>query len=536
MSEAAASRTSAISGSAAERRTFAIISHPDAGKTTLTEKLLYAAGAIHEAGEVRARGDRRRARSDWMAIEQQRGISVTSSVMTFEKDGLLFNLLDTPGHQDFSEDTYRTLTAVDSAIMVIDAAKGIEAQTRKLFEVCRLRNIPIVTFVNKVDREGLSPFALLDEIAETLQLDVCPRNWPVGMGGQFHGLYDLAGKRLLLADRSEGTAPGRTIELEGMDDPVLNGLIPDDVLLRFREEAGLAQAAYPDFDLAAFLNGDLTPVFFGSALRQFGVADLLDALGRFAPPPGPQPAQGGPVAPDGPRVSGFVFKVQANMDPNHRDRIAFMRICSGSLKRGMKLVNRRGGKAISIQNPITFFARDRELAELARPGDIVGIPNHGTLRVGDTLSERGDVAFTGLPDFAPEILRRVRLGDPMKSKQMRKGLEDLAEEGVIRIFKPAVGSNWIVGVVGALQLDVLATRMAAEYGLTLGFEDSPYEVARWVGSDDPTELKRLAETLRSSMAEDGDGAPVLLIRNEWELGRLQQDWPNIRFASVRERS
>jgi peptide chain release factor 3 len=493
----------------AERRTFAIISHPDAGKTTLTEKLLYSAGAIHEAGEVRARGNRRRARSDWMQIEQQRGISVTSSVMTFEKDKILFHLLDTPGHEDFSEDTYRTLTAVDSAIMVIDAAKGIEAQTRKLFEVCRLRNIPIVTFINKVDREGLSPFVLLDEIAQTLQLDVCPMNWPVGMGGLFHGLYDL------------GEPPGA---------------LPADAPAFVAEEVELARGAYHGFDLDAFRAGDLTPVFFGSALREFGVDTLLDGLARFAPPPQPQPARGGPVAPEEPRVSGFIFKVQANMDPNHRDRVAFMRVCSGALKRGMRLTNGRAGKTISIHSPITFFARDRELAELARPGDIVGIPNHGTLRVGDTLSERGDIAFTGLPDFAPEILRRVRLGDPMKSKQLRKGLEDLAEEGVIRIFKPAIGSNWIVGVVGALQLDVLATRMEAEYGLPIGFEPSPYEVARWVGADEPAELKRLQDNVRSSMAEDADGAPVLLIRNEWELGRFQQEWPKIRFTSVKERS
>jgi peptide chain release factor 3 len=516
-------------GDTAERRTFAIISHPDAGKTTLTEKLLYSAGAIHEAGEVRARGDRRRARSDWMQIEQQRGISVTSSVMTFEKDNILFNLLDTPGHQDFSEDTYRTLTAVDSAIMVIDAAKGIEAQTRKLFEVCRLRNVPIVTFVNKIDREGLSPFQILDEIAETLQLDVSPRNWPVGMGGTFHGLYDLAGERLL----RPGEPP---LELEGTGDARLDALLPAEAVELLREEGELARAAYPDFDLGAFRSGDLTPVFFGSALREFGVDQLLAGLGAFAPPPQPQPARAGPVAPGEPRCSGFIFKVQANMDPNHRDRVAFMRVCSGALRRGMKLTNARLGKAVTIQNPITFFARDRELAELARPGDIVGIPNHGTLRVGDTLSERGDIAFTGLPDFAPEILRRVRLDDPMKSKQMRKGLQDLAEEGVIRIFKPAIGSNWIVGVVGALQLDVLATRMEQEYGLKLGFEASPFDVARWVSADDPAELKRLAETHRSSMAEDADGAPVLLIRNDWELGRFQQEWPKLRFASVRERS
>jgi peptide chain release factor 3 len=533
VSEAATAR--AASEDVAERRTFAIISHPDAGKTTLTEKLLYSAGAIHEAGEVRARGDRRRARSDWMAIEQQRGISVTSSVMTFEKDNILFNLLDTPGHQDFSEDTYRTLTAVDSAIMVIDAAKGIEAQTRKLFEVCRLRNIPIVTFINKVDREGLSPFALLDEVAETLQLDVSPRNWPVGMGGLFHGLYDLAENRLLLAERSEGTAPGRIVPCSGLDDPAIDRELPDEIVDGFREEAGLALAAYPAFDLAAFLNGDMTPVFFGSALRQFGIDQLLEGLSDFAPPPGPQPARSGPVSPDEPRVSGFIFKVQANMDPNHRDRVAFMRICSGSLKRGMKLTNARIGKSLSIQNPITFFARDRELAELARAGDIIGIPNHGTLRVGDTLSERGDIAFTGLPDFAPEILRRVRLDDPMRSKQMRKGLEDLAEEGVIRIFKPAIGSNWVVGVVGALQLDVLSTRMEAEYGLKLGFEPSPWDIARWVASDDPAEVKRLLEANRTAAAEDADGAAVMLIRNDWELGRFQQEWPKVQFASVRER-
>ena len=524
-----------VDGVPAERRTFAIISHPDAGKTTLTEKLLYFAGAIHEAGEVRARGDRRRARSDWMQIEQQRGISVTSSVMTFEVGNILFNLLDTPGHQDFSEDTYRTLTAVDSAIMVIDAAKGIEAQTRKLFEVCRLRNIPIVTFINKVDREGLSPFVLLDEIASTLQLDVSPRNWPVGMGGMFQGIYDLGSNEMLLADKSDGTAPGRVVPVSGMHDPVLDEILEADALALLREEGELAREAYPGFDLDAFRSGDLTPVFFGSALREFGVDRLLAGLGAFAPPPGAQPARGGPVSPDEPKCSGFVFKVQANMDPNHRDRIAFVRICSGSLKRGMKLTNGRLGKAMSIQNPITFFARDRELAELARPGDIVGIPNHGTLRVGDTLSERGDIAFTGLPDFAPEILRRVRLDDPMKSKQMRKGLQDLAEEGVIRIFKPSIGSNWIVGVVGALQLDVLSTRMEGEYGLKLGFEASPYEVARWVSSDEPAELKRLMETHRSSFAEDADGEPVLMMRNEWEMGRFAQEWPKIRFASVRER-
>ena len=518
-----------------DRRTFAIISHPDAGKTTLTEKLLLFGGAIHLAGEVKARGANRRAKSDWMKIEQQRGISVTSSVMTFEHDGVTFNLLDTPGHQDFSEDTYRTLTAVDSAIMVIDAAKGIEAQTRKLFEVCRLRNIPIVTFVNKVDREGLSAFALLDQIADTLQLDVSPQNWPTGMGGLFHGIYDFAGDKLLTADRSDGTSPGRVFTCNGIDDPRIAEHIPADAAASLAEEGGLAGAAYPAFDKAAFDGGDMTPVYFGSALKEFGIEQLLDGLAAFAPPPQPQPARPQPVDPSEDRVTGFVFKVQANMDPNHRDRVAFLRICSGKLKRGMKLVNPRIGKAMAIHSPITFFARDRELADVAVAGDIVGIPNHGTLRVGDSLSEKGEVAFTGLPDFAPEILRRVRLGDPLKVKQMRRGLSDLAEEGVIRLFKPAVGSQWIVGVIGELQLDVLSTRVEQEYGVKLGFEESPFEIARWVRAREPAELKRLIDSNRSKMAEDQDGAPVLMMRNDWEFGRFAEDWPEIEFLAVRER-
>jgi peptide chain release factor 3 len=530
------SATAARSFSDLERRTFAIISHPDAGKTTLTESLLQAAGAVHEAGEVKARGDRRRARSDWMKIEQQRGISVTSSVMTFQRSNILFNLLDTPGHQDFSEDTYRTLTAVDCAIMVIDAARGIEPQTRKLFEVCRLRNVPIITFVNKVDREGLSPFALLDEIAEVLQLDVSPQNWPTGIGGLFHGLFDLRRSQLLVADRSDGVVPGQWIAADGIDDPAIASAIPAPAAESLREDGGLALASYPAFDLHAFRQGDLTPVIFGSALRGFGVEQLLDILAQDGPPPQAQPAKPSPVSPEEPRLTGFVFKVQANMDPNHRDRVAFVRICSGRLQRGMKVLNSRLGKPMALHNPITFFARDRELAHGAVAGDIVGIPNHGTLRVGDTLSERGDVTFTGLPDFAPEILRRVRLGDPMKVKQMRRGLADLAEEGVIRLFKPSIGSQWVVGVIGELQLDVLQTRLDQEYGVALEFEPSPHEVARWIRSDDPALLKKLVETHGSSFATDQDDVPVLLMRNAWEFGRLQQDWPGITFSAIRERN
>jgi peptide chain release factor 3 len=526
----------AISRAKLERRTFAIISHPDAGKTTLTEALLQSAGAIHEAGEVRARGNRRRAQSDWMKIEQQRGISVTSSVMTFQRHHILFNLLDTPGHQDFSEDTYRTLTAVDCAIMVIDAAKGIEAQTRKLFEVCRLRNIPIITFINKVDREGLSPFDLLDEVADKLQLDVSPQNWPTGIGGLFHGLYDLRRDELLTADRTDGLSLGRMVPALGIDDSALVDALPLDAAESLHENGGLAVASYTAFDLQAFRSGDLTPVFFGSALRNFGVEQLLDGLADFGPPPQAQPARPRPVEPSDPRLTGFVFKVQANMDPNHRDRIAFVRVCSGKLVRGMKVTNTRSAKVLAVHNPITFFARDRELAEGAVAGDIVGIPNHGTLRVGDTLTEKGDVAFTGLPDFAPEILRRVLLGDPMKVKQMRRGLSDLAEEGVIRLFKPAIGSQWIVGVIGELQLEVLATRMEQEYGAPVAFEPSPFDVARWLRSKDPAMLKKFIEANRSRIADDQDGTAVLLMRNAWEFDRFVDEWPNIEFAAVRERN
>ncbi len=521
---------------ALERRTFAIISHPDAGKTTLTEGLLQAAGAIHEAGEVRARGNRRAAQSDWMKIEQQRGISVTSSVMTFQRGEILFNLLDTPGHQDFSEDTYRTLTAVDCAIMVIDAAKGIEAQTRKLFEVCRLRNIPIITFINKVDREGLSPFELLDEIADKLQLDVCPQNWPTGIGGLFHGLYDLRRNQLLVAKRDEGVTMGRVVDFASIEDDALDDVIPSDAAESLRENGGLALASYPQFDLQAFRSGDLTPLYFGSALRHFGIEQLLDALADHGPPPQPQPARPKAIDPSEPRLTGFVFKVQANMDPKHRDRIAFVRICSGKLVRGMKVTVSRTRKVMAVHNPITFFARDRELAEGAVAGDIVGIPNHGTLRVGDTLSEAGDVAFTGLPDFAPEILKRVLLSDQSKVKQMRRGLSDLAEEGVIRLFKPAIGSQWIVGVIGELQLEVLASRMEQEYHAALTFEPSPYEVARWLRSSDPQALKKFTEANRSRLALDQDEAPVLLMRNVWEFDRFIEEWPTLEFASVRERS
>jgi peptide chain release factor 3 len=503
------------------RRTFAIISHPDAGKTTLTEKLLLQGGAIHLAGEVKARGAARRARSDWMKIEQQRGISVTSSVMTFQKDGIVFNLLDTPGHEDFSEDTYRTLTAVDSAIMVIDAAKGIEPQTRKLFEVCRMRSVPIITFVNKVDREGRSVFETLDEVADALALDVVPMSWPIGMGGIFQGVMNFT-------DETIARPEGDSREFLGKREPATD--IPEDIA----EEIELARAGYPEFDLEAYRHGDLTPVYFGSALKNFGVAELIDAIARYAPPPRPQSSSVGTVDPERPDVTGFIFKVQANMDPQHRDRIAFMRMVSGTFRRGMKLTPSGLGKPIAVHSPILFFAQDREIADTAEAGDIIGIPNHGTLRVGDTLSEKNDLRFTGLPNFAPEILRRVVLKDPTKTKQLRKALDDLSEEGVIQVFYPEIGSQWIVGVVGQLQLDVLVSRLEAEYKVEAVLEPSPFDTARWIKGTDAA-LKSFADFNSSNLAKDRDGDPVFMARSSWDVGYQQERNPELTFSATKER-
>ena len=527
----------ANTASARSRRTFAIISHPDAGKTTLTEKLLLMGGAIHLAGEVKARGERRRARSDWMSIEQKRGISVTTSVMTFGYRDLIFNLLDTPGHEDFSEDTYRTLTAVDSAVMVIDAAKGIEAQTRKLLEVCRLRDVPITTFINKMDRETRDPFELVDEIAETLALDAVPVTWPAGVGADFAGCYDLMGERFLpfLATGTGGAGgEGEAIACNSVEDPALAerlGAARHEALV---EGVGLAREACPPFDPQAYAEGHMTPVYFGSALRGFGVRTLLDGLVASAPPPRVQPAEPRAVDPEEDQVTGFVFKVQANMDKNHRDRIAFVRLCSGRFRRGMKLKQVDTGKTLGVHNPIFFFAQDRALAEEAWPGDIIGVPNHGTLRVGDSLSEGEPLRFTGIPNFAPEILRRAVLEDPMKAKHLRRALEDLAEEGVTQVFRPLSGSDWIVGVVGQLQLDVLLTRVTGEYGVKLRFEAAPYATARWVGGD-PAELKRFSDKVSSQLAEDRDGSLVFLARNAWDLNRMREDWPKLTFSATRER-
>jgi peptide chain release factor 3 len=518
-----------VSDPVSRRRTFAIISHPDAGKTTLTEKLLLFGGAIQLAGEVRAKANRRQTRSDWMGIERERGISVVTSVMTFEYDGRVFNLLDTPGHEDFSEDTYRTLTAVDSAIMVIDAAKGIESRTRKLFEVCRLRDIPIVTFINKMDRETRDPFDLLDEIEKTLALDTAPVTWPIGRGRSFAGTYDMRNSQIRLLNSEEGPR-----KVNGPNDPTIAALLPEHERAAFVEELGLAVEALKPFDEKAFLEGHLTPVYFGSALRTFGVQDLIDGLGQFAPPPRPLEAASRTVQPREPKMTGFVFKIQANMDPNHRDRIAFMRVCSGRLTRGMKAKLVRTGKFMALNAPQFFFAQERALAEEAFAGDVVGIPNHGTLRIGDTLTEGEDLVFRGVPSFAPEILRRVKLGDAMKAKKLREALQQMAEEGVVQVFVPTDGSGAMVGVVGALQLDVLAERLQAEYGLPVSFEPSRFELCRWVTAEDATELEKFRRTYPSSMAEDLDGAPVYLAASAWALRYEQEKWPAIVFSDIKD--
>jgi len=514
----------------ARRRTFAIISHPDAGKTTLTEKLLLFGGAINLAGQVKAKGERRNTRSDWMKIERERGISVVTSVMTFEFNGLVFNLLDTPGHEDFSEDTYRTLTAVDSAVMVIDAAKGIEARTRKLFEVCRLRDIPIITFINKMDRESRDTFELLDEIEKTLALDTTPVTWPVGRGRDFLGTYDVVngGVRLL-----EGGG-AKTGQAEQIDIAELGKRNANLDVGQVKEELELVSEACKPFELEAFREGHLTPVYFGSALRNFGVGDLLEGLGKFAPAPRAQDSNLRKVEAAEPRMSAFVFKIQANMDPNHRDRIAFARLCSGKLSRGMKAKLVRTGKNMSLSSPQFFFAQDRSVADEAFAGDVVGIPNHGTLRIGDTLTEGEELTFVGVPSFAPEIVRRVRLTDAMKAKKLKEALQQMSEEGVVQVFRPRDGAPALVGVVGPLQLDVLKARLDAEYSLPVEFEVSEFQLARWISSDDRKKLDTFIAANNSGIADDVDGDPVFMAKNEFYLGYTKERAEGIEFSAVKD--
>jgi peptide chain release factor 3 len=452
----------------------------------------------------------------------------------------MFNLLDTPGHEDFSEDTYRTLTAADCAVMVLDAAKGIEPQTLKLFEVCRMRDIPIVTFINKMDREAQEPLSLLDEVQDKLQLDTAPLFWPAASGQRFAGMLDLERSRFLQFERRVGEPAriGPATEIAG-DDATLKANLDPYVYEELTEGIEMARSLLPAFDRTAFIEGNMTPIVFGSALRYFGVAELLRTLHTYAPQPRDQMAtrkgETIKVHAEDPSVSGFVFKIQANMDPNHRDRVAFLRLCSGEFQRGMRLKT-SSGKQLNIHNPLMFMAQDREIAETAYAGDVIGVPNHGQLRVGDSLSENGDIQFAGIPNFAPELLRRARVKDPMKAKHLRKALESLAEEGVTQLFTPQIGSDMIVGAVGQLQFEVMIERMTAEYGLEVMFEPAPYNVARWLSCDDPDKLEAFLEKNKSASGTDLDGAPVYLAKNAWDVGYAQEKNPGIRFTATKERS
>ncbi|MCG6909465.1 MAG: peptide chain release factor 3 [Deltaproteobacteria bacterium] len=515
------------------RRTFGIISHPDAGKTTLTEKLLLFGGAIQQAGAVKARKAQRHATSDWMSIEKERGISVTSSVMKFHYRDLEINLLDTPGHQDFSEDTYRVLTAVDSALMVIDSAKGVEPQTEKLMAVCRMRNTPIITFINKLDRVGMTPLDILDDIEEKLQIECTPLSWPIGMGKHFRGVYNFHQRRLHLFK------PGRSKVVEdGIVITDLSSSELDDLLGsqadELREDVALIEGATDPLDMGQYLKGSQTPVFFGSAVNNFGVREMLDAFVEMAPHPGMRRAASRDVSPYEEAFSGFTFKIQANMDPSHRDRIAFVRICSGKFQRGMKVVHHRIGKGVTLANATIFMAQDRENVEEAYPGDIIGIHNHGTIKIGDTFTDKEPLKFNGIPNFAPEHFRRVRLKNPLKMKHLKKGLVQLAEEGAIQVFRPLAGNDYILGAVGVLQFDVTMARLKAEYGVDAEYEPVNLSVARWVACPDRRKLAEFEKSNYANLARDAEGSLSFLTTSEWQLGFSMEAWPDIEFRKTRE--
>ncbi len=515
------------------RRTFAIISHPDAGKTTLTEKLLLYGGAIQMAGTVKGRKASRHATSDWMELEQQRGISVTTSVMQFPYDDAVVNLLDTPGHEDFSEDTYRTLTAVDSALMVIDAAKGVEDRTIKLLDVCRMRTTPVVTFINKLDREGLDPIDLLDEIESVLKIQCAPVTWPIGMGKRFKGVFDMRTESVRFFRPGQHSLETEEETVQGLDNPRLRELLGDQ-LDELLESVELVKGASHEFDEEAFRRGELTPVFFGSAINNFGIRELLDEFVTYSPPPQPRATENRQVNPDEPAFSGFVFKVQANMDPAHRDRVAFMRVCSGEYRRGMKMRHVRLARDMVVNNATTFFAADRGMAEVAYPGDIIGLHNHGTIRVGDTFSEGESLRFLGIPSFAPELFRRVVLKDPLKSKALQKGVQQLCEEGATQIFKPLKNNDIIVGAVGMLQFEVAAHRLATEYGVACHFEPVQLATVRWVSCPDPKVLARFREKVYEHLALDGDDMLVYLAPTRVNLNLALERHPDVSFHATRE--
>jgi peptide chain release factor 3 len=519
----------------ARRRTFAIISHPDAGKTTLTEKLLLYGGAIQRAGTVKARKAARHATSDWMALEKERGISVTSSVMQFPYRDCVMNLLDTPGHADFSEDTYRTLTAVDSCLMVIDAARGVEERTIKLMEVCRLRDTPIITFVNKLDREGREPVDLLDEIESVLGIACAPVSWPIGMGQRLKGIVDLiTGQVRLFVGARHGERAEAGALLDGLDDPRLLEHLDAQDLAALRDEIELVQGASASFDLDAYRAGRQTPVFFGSAIHNFGVQELLDAVVSYAPSPGAQTAVEREVQPDEPAFTGFVFKIQANMDPAHRDRVAFFRVCSGAYERGIRVKHVRIGREQQLANAITFMAGEREGAERAVAGDILGIHNHGTVRSGDTFTQGESRRYTGIPDFAPELFRRAQLRDPLRSKALLKGLEQLSEEGATQLFRPLINNDLILGAVGVLQFEVAAYRLKHEYGVEATFEPVNVVTCRWVHGDDAKKLDEFQRRAEVNLALDGNGELVYLAPTRVNLNLTEERWPDLRFLATRE--
>ncbi len=518
----------------AQRRTFAIISHPDAGKTTVTEKLLLYGGAIQIAGTVKGRKASAHATSDWMQMEQERGISVTSSVMQFPYRDATVNLLDTPGHADFSEDTYRVLTAVDSALMVIDAAKGVEERTIKLMDVCRLRTTPIMTFVNKLDREGRDPMELLDEVEDVLNIRCAPITWPIGMGKGFKGVYHLYNQAIHLFSPTHGGKVQEGEVVQGLDNPRLDELFGASEAEALREEIELIRGASHEFDKDAYLRGELTPVFFGSAINNFGIQELLDDFVSYAPAPQPREAAERTVDPAEEKLTGFVFKIQANMDPNHRDRVAFMRVCSGRFQRGMKVRHVRLGKDVKIPNAITFMASDREHAEDAWPGDIIGLHNHGTIQIGDTFTQGESLKFTGIPNFAPELFRRVVLKDPMRMKALQKGIEQLCEEGASQLFRPLTNNDLIVGAVGVLQFDVVAHRLKAEYGVDALFEPVNVTTARWVTGEDPKKLEEFRRKAADNLAEDVGGNLTYLAPTRVNLDLTQERWPDIAFHATRE--
>ena len=516
-----------------KRRTFAIISHPDAGKTTLTEKLLLYGGAIQLAGTVKGRKASRHATSDWMKLEQQRGISVTSSVMQFPYNGHIVNLLDTPGHEDFSEDTYRTLTAVDSALMVIDCAKGVEQRTIKLMEVTRLRDTPIMTFINKLDRDGREPIELLDEIEEVLEIQCAPITWPIGMGSTLKGVYHLAQDRIYLYNKAGREKASDIRVVDGLHSAEADAVLGN-TAAEFRDEVELVKGACPEFDLEQYLAAKQTPVFFGSALSNFGVKELLDEFVRYAPAPMARDSEERTVAPDEDRLTGFVFKIQANMDPGHRDRIAFMRMVSGEYRRGMKVTHVRSGKEMKIPDAITFLASDRQHADTAYAGDIIGLHNHGTINIGDSFAEGDPVRFTGIPNFAPEIFRRAVLKDPLKLKALQKGLSQLCEEGATQLFKPLRNNDLILGAVGPLQFDVVAHRLKDEYKVDCQFETVNVATARWVECDDPKKLADFEKKAHDNLALDHGDQLVYIAPTRVNLNLTEERWPDIAFRKTRE--